>query len=337
MTAGIGIETSCDETSIGIVKNGTEILSLKVFSQIELHAEYNGIVPEIASRAHLEKINFLLEESMAEAGIGFDQIDYIATTAWPGLTGSLMIGAQLARTMGMVLKKPVIAIDHLEAHLTAVRLENKFPEFPVLGVLLSGGNSSIFTIKDFGQMEKIADTKDDAIGEAFDKVASILGLGYPGGPVVEKKAAMYIPKKKEKPLFPEILKEDKGISFSFSGIKTAVLYYIRKNTLTEEKIHEICYHFQNSVFNLVERNIVKAARQTGINKIICAGGVMANETLAKRLKLLSAKENLELYYPEKKILCMDNGAMVASLGYYYHKMKKNSGLSFRVSPVRRNS
>ncbi|HMV41892.1 MAG TPA: tRNA (adenosine(37)-N6)-threonylcarbamoyltransferase complex transferase subunit TsaD [Leptospiraceae bacterium] len=333
---GIGIETSCDETSIGIVEDGSNLISLKIFSQIETHAEFRGVVPEIASRAHLEKINILLEEAIAESKIDWKDLSYVAVTNRPGLLGSLMIGAQLARSISLVHKIPIVPVDHLEAHLNTVQLEKKVPKFPYLGVLLSGGNSSILLVEDYGKMKLIADTSDDALGEAFDKVSSLLGLPYPGGPAVEKRANQHKPQENEKNPFPELLKDypQERIEFSYSGLKTSVLYYLKKNTIDENKINEVCYHFQNTAFQLVEKNILKAVKATRVKQVVASGGVLANETLRKKLTSLAEKKKLELFYPEKKILCTDNGAMIASLGYYLFKQGKIDSIDFKVSPSR---
>lgn len=187
MVYGLGIESSCDETSIAIVKDGKELVSLKLYSQIETHSPYRGVVPEIASRAHLEKINSLLSLCMEESNLSFQDLSYIAVTGYPGLVGSLMIGAQLARCISLVHSIPIVLVNHLEAHLTVIGLEGELPAFPWLGVLLSGGNSSIYIYKGFGDLELLADTQDDSLGEAFDKVSAILNLPYPGGPTIEKK------------------------------------------------------------------------------------------------------------------------------------------------------
>lgn len=333
---GLGIESSCDETSIGIVEDGKILKSLQLYSQIETHAEFRGVVPEIASRAHLEKINLLLEEALVETRLSLNDMSYVAVTTRPGLIGSLMIGAQLARCISFACKIPIVTVDHLEAHLSAVFLENKTPKFPYLGVLLSGGNSSIFIVEDYGKMKLIADTSDDALGEAFDKVSSLLNLPYPGGPAVEKRAMQHSTSKEDVNPFPELLKDSPSdrIQFSYSGIKTSVLYYIKKNPLTESKINEICYHFQNTAFQLVEKNLLKAIKLTGIKTVVASGGVLANGTLRNKLEILARTKKIELHYPEKKILCTDNGAMVATLGYYLFTAGKIDSLNFKVSPHR---
>ena len=329
---GLGIETSCDETSIGIVESGTKLLSLKIYSQVETHSEYRGVVPEIASRAHLEKINLILEQAMLEANIQFDDLNYIAVTTRPGLIGSLMIGAQLARCISLVYKIPIIAVDHLEAHLSVIYLEEQTPIFPSLGLLLSGGNSSIFILKDFGKLELIADTIDDALGEAFDKVGAMLDLPYPGGPNIEKQANLYTENGEKNP-FPELLKDlnSKEIKFSYSGLKTSVLYYTKK---FDKNIPKICYFFQKTAFQLVEKNISRAVKKTGIKRVIASGGVLANTTLRNHLENIAEKLKIKMIYPQKKILCTDNGAMVACLGYYLHQKKEWSNLDFKISPSR---
>ncbi|TGN20141.1 tRNA (adenosine(37)-N6)-threonylcarbamoyltransferase complex transferase subunit TsaD [Leptospira idonii] len=334
---GIGIESSCDETSVAIVKEGRELLSLKIYSQIESHAPYRGVVPELASRSHLEKINLLLEECLEEANVSWEQIKYVAVSAYPGLMGSLMIGAQLARCISLVHSLPIVLVNHLEAHLAVVGLEEELPEFPVLGVLLSGGNSSVYLYHDFGKMELIGDTMDDSLGEAFDKVSSLLDLPYPGGPPVEKEAVLYESKSVGKlpSLFPKLLKESgEEIQFSFSGLKTAVLYHVKSQTKESLDVGRVCSDFQKTAFELVIRNIRKAVKKTGIRTVICAGGVLANGSLRNELELESKRQKWKLFYPRKKIHCTDNGAMVASLGYHLWKKGYNAPLNFKVSPKR---
>lgn len=329
---GIGIETTCDDTSIGIVRNGTELLSVPVFSQTEYHAKYRGVVPEIASRAHVEKINYLLDCALTESNVSLSDLNYVSVSSHPGLMGSLIVGAQMAKSIAMVYNLPIIALNHLEAHLNVIRLEDRSPSFPYLGVLLSGGNSSIYVVQDFGQMHLLGDTMDDALGEAFDKVASLLELPYPGGPEIERLATSY--ESNEKSLFPELLKDspvDK-IVFSYSGIKTSVMYYLKKTPKSDRNLHQICYHFQNTAFQLVEKNIWRAIKLTGIREVVCGGGVLANSTLRKKLIELSIRRNFKLYFPDNKKLCTDNGAMVASLGYFIYKKGQFSPLDFKLSP-----
>ncbi|MDV6235630.1 tRNA (adenosine(37)-N6)-threonylcarbamoyltransferase complex transferase subunit TsaD [Leptospira ellisii] len=331
---GMGIETSCDETSIGIVRDGKEPLSLRIFSQIDLHKPYGGIVPEIASRAHLEKINLLLEEAMDEAKVRFEDLEYVAVTSSPGLTGSLMVGAQLARCIHMVYGTPILPVCHLQSHFAVLHLEGVPARFPALGLLLSGGNSAIYILREFGRMELLGDTMDDALGEAFDKVAGLLGLPYPGGPYIEAKAQEYLPSSDEKPILPPLLRNlpQDQVSFSFSGLKTAVMVLMEKQK--ERSAEQICWNFQNSAFDLVERNLKRAVAITGIRRIYSAGGVLANSTLQKRLQSWAERNSVELFSPKKKIYCTDNGAMVATLGYYLFRKGYKRDIDFTVSPSR---
>ncbi|MCW7481418.1 tRNA (adenosine(37)-N6)-threonylcarbamoyltransferase complex transferase subunit TsaD [Leptospira kanakyensis] len=335
MAYGLGIESSCDETSIAIVRDGKDLLSLKVYSQIDAHSPYRGVVPEIASRAHLEKINSLLAVAMDESGIEYSDLEYVAVTSYPGLVGSLMIGAQLARCISLVYGIPIVAVNHLEAHLAVIGLERDLPPFPWLGVLLSGGNSSIYLYKGFGDLQILADTRDDSLGEAFDKVSAVLNLPYPGGPYLEAKANVFLPAKGEGNPFPKLLKEDGEdlIRFSYSGLKTAVLYYLKAHS-ENPPVEKISYFFQKTAFELVTRNLRKAIAKTGIRTVVAAGGVLANETLRNQLEKEKERSGFDLFYPGKKIYCTDNGAMVACLGYHLWKQKSFVGLDFKVSPKR---
>lgn len=333
MALGLGIETSCDETSLSIVEDGNKLRSLKIFSQIEIHSAYRGVVPEVASRAHLEKINGIYADVLRESQVSPKDLDYVAVTNQPGLVGSLMMGAQLARCIHLVHKTPIITVNHLEAHLAVVGLEEQLPTFPFLGVLLSGGNSSIYLYKNFGELELIADTLDDSLGEAFDKVSSILGLPYPGGPYVEREANSY-EKKEEPSFFPKLLKEDRAeqIRFSYSGLKTAVLVHLKHNP--SPNIPKVCHDFQETAFELVVRNIHKSVTKTGLRSIVCAGGVLANTTLRNKLEQAARDFGWNLSYPKQKVLCTDNGAMVACLGYHLWKSGVCAGLDFKISPKR---
>jgi N6-L-threonylcarbamoyladenine synthase len=332
---GLGIETSCDETSVSLVREGCELLGLFTHSQIELHAIHNGIVPEVASRSHLERINELLAELEAGTQIQLSEIDYIAVTNRPGLLGSLMVGVQTAKALSLALQKPLIPVDHLEAHLSILQLEGKFPSYPFIGLLLSGGNTSLFLVEAPEKMTTLADTMDDALGEAFDKVAILLGLGYPGGAAIEALGSKHERKKSEVPLFPKLLKDSgEKIEFSYSGIKTSVIHLLQKQPESISQIQKICFDFQNSVFELVERNLLKTIQKTKIKQVVAAGGVLANFTLRDRLNLLAKKESFSLVYPEKKIYCTDNAAMVACQGYLQFKEGKKFALDFKISPSR---
>lgn len=320
----LGIESSCDETSIAVVNNGNEILSNVIYSQLEEHAKFGGVVPELASRAHLEKINSIYELAIQQSGITLQEIDAIAVTSHPGLTGSLMIGANFAKSLSLVSKLPVILVNHLQAHLYAVGLQGYQFKYPFLGLLLSGGNSAIYKVLSAVKIIQIADTLDDACGEAFDKAASILELGYPGGPQIEKAAIKYATihqldhKYREKSsLFPRLLKNlpRTKLGFSFSGIKTAVRHAALKMNPSEKS--RVAFDFQNTVFELILRNLDRAVDLTGIRTIVASGGVLANGVLRDNLDDLAAKKNIDIQYPHSKALCTDNAAMVAAMGYHY--------------------
>ncbi|MDH5716562.1 MAG: tRNA (adenosine(37)-N6)-threonylcarbamoyltransferase complex transferase subunit TsaD [Spirochaetia bacterium] len=340
-TFGIGIESSCDETGVALIKNGREIIANPLFSQINIHKEYGGVVPEKASRAHLEKIPYLLKEITDIIDKKNIKISYIAVTARPGLAGSLLIGYNAAHALKLIYNKPVIPIHHLEAHLYAPLLENEKITYPFLGLLLSGGNSGLYYIKGISKIKVIGDTLDDACGEALDKAAALLKMPYPGGPHIEKNANEFIRKQKtlkkntsaiKNPL-PVILKNqppDK-FQFSFSGLKTALLYFLKdkpKNITTEE----IAYYFQERVIEIVLRNVKNAIRKYKIPAVVAAGGVLANQTLKTALKELCEKENVKLIVPSP-FLCTDNAAMVAAAGYLYFKAKNNLNIKSVSSKI----
>ncbi len=324
---GIGIETSCDETSVAVVKNGRELLSNIIYSQIPEHAPFRGVVPEIAGRSHLQKINGIFEQALSEASVTAEKLDYIAVTNRPGLIGSLMMGGLLAKSLHLVYGIPLVTIDHLEAHLYAVALERDLPTYPFLGLLLSGGNSAIYRIDGPGEMTCVADTTDDALGEAYDKVASVLSLPYPGGPYVEKSAGLWT-NRDLKSLFPLLMRNrpSTDMRFSFSGIKTAVLRAARAG----EDIHRICYDFQETVFELVERILLRAVKKTGINSIIASGGVLANGNLRDRLNQMGKSHRIDVYFPGSKTLCTDNGAMVAACGFHHFNDQNLAASNYNV-------
>jgi N6-L-threonylcarbamoyladenine synthase len=324
---GLGLESSCDETSASIVINGKKILSNIIKSQIDLHREYSGVVPEIASRAHLEVLNEIIKVTLNEAGIKFSDLTYAAATARPGLVGSLLIALQSAKAISYTLDIPLIAVNHLEAHLYAPFLEDVELIYPFIGLLVSGGNTSLFIIKDTGNMELLGRTADDAVGEAFDKVAKYLNLGYPGGPVIEKLASK-VRSKINKNLFPKILADSRDFRFSYSGLKTAVVNYVKKNPLVDKS--GIVYCFQERAFEILVRKAFWAARQYNIKKIVIAGGVAANGRLREMLSENKAEDE-RLIIPSP-LLCTDNAAMVAGIGYQYYRRGAFSSLSVDVEP-----
>lgn len=309
---GLGLESSCDETSAAIVVEGKKILSNMINSQIALHSDYSGVVPEIASRAHLENINGLITSALEEAGITFSDLDYVAATNRPGLIGSLLIALQSAKAISFTLGIPLIAINHLEAHLYAPFLEGIDPEYPFIGLLISGGNTALYRVEGPGEMKLIGKTVDDAVGEAFDKISKFLGLGYPGGPVIEKIARQAV---KKRVFFPKILSDPDDRRFSYSGIKTAVINHIKANP--GDGIPEIVYSFQERALELLSRRLFNAAREEGIKKMVIAGGVAANGRLRELLDSEKNKDE-EIIIPSP-LLCTDNAAMIAGMGYRYYK------------------
>lgn len=308
---GLGLESSCDETAVAVVKNGREILSNIVFSQIALHKEYSGVVPEIASRAHLEHINSVVGEALKQAGVSFKRLDYAAATNRPGLVGALLIALQSAKAVSFALGIPLIAVNHLEAHLYAPFLEGNELEFPYIGLLVSGGNTAVYDVSGIGAMECMCTTIDDAVGEAFDKAAKYLGLDYPGGPVIEKLAKTAV---KKEMLFPKILPLPGDRRFSYSGIKTAVVNYVKANPDANKA--EIVYAFQERALELLIRRVFAVSRELGRKKIIAAGGVAANGRLRQLLEENKLKNEIIIIASPK--LCTDNGAMVAGIGFHYY-------------------
>lgn len=321
---GLGLESSCDETSVSIVLNGSKIISNLIFSQIDLHKEYYGVVPEIASRAHLEIINGLIDQVMEESGLGFDDLDYVSATSRPGLIGSLLIALQSAKAISYAKAIPLIAIDHLEAHLYAPFLEGYELKYPYIGLLISGGNTAIYKVSGIGSIEVIAKTMDDAAGESFDKVAKYLELGYPGGPVIENTA---LKAENRRQFLPKILPVPGDLRFSYSGLKTAVITHMRNNP--EANRADVAYCFQERALEVLVRKVFEAARMTGITDIVVAGGVAANSRLRQLLKKKKLKqEHIIIASP---LLCTDNAAMIAGLAYHYYIARQHSPLTADVN------
>lgn len=318
---GIGLESSCDETAVGIIQNGTKILANCIFSQIDLHSEYFGVVPEIASRAHLEIINGLIRKALAGAGVGFGDLDYVAATNRPGLVGSLLIALQSAKAISYTENIPLISVNHLEAHLYAPFLEGNSLAYPFIGLLVSGGNTAVYRVEGAGSMELVGKTVDDAAGEAFDKVAKFANLGYPGGPLIEKMAATARERKK---LFPKILSDSPDDTrFSYSGLKTAVINFMKENPGIA--VEEVVYSFQERALELLVRRVFAAARQQSITTIVIAGGVAANGRLRELLE--EERRPHETVLIPSPLLCTDNAAMVAGIGYRYYTQGISSSLT----------
>lgn len=302
----LGIESSCDETSVAVVKNGREVLSNIIDTQIKIHEQYGGVVPEIASRNHIEAISRVAKIAIQEANVEFKDIDVVSPAYGPGLVGALLVGVSYARGLAYALNKPLVGVNHLEGHIAANYITHLELKPPFLCMLTSGGNTQIVHVKDYCNMKVLGKTRDDAIGEAFDKVARVVGLGYPGGPKVDKLAQQGQPTIN----FPKTHFEN--LDFSFSGIKTAVINLNHKNP--EISKEDLCMSFEKAVTEVLIENITKAIEQTGINKVVLAGGVSANTHIRNEFEKLERK-GIKIYKPDLK-LCTDNAAMIGAAGYY---------------------
>lgn len=314
----LGIETSCDETSAAVVEDGRRVLSSVVSSQAELHSEYGGVIPEIASRKQLELIQPVVETAMNKAGLNSSQIDGIAVVNGPGLLGSLFVGLAFAKSLAYAWKKPLTGINHLEAHIFAGFLVADI-EFPFLSLVVSGGHTSLYHVLSHDRFELLGRTVDDAAGEAFDKVAKLLGLGYPGGPLIEKLAENGDPNAIK---FPLGMVRHQGFDFSFSGLKTAVLTYTKKNK--RFRYEDVAASFQNTVVKILIKKIKRAVLKTRAKTLVVAGGVAANKALRKACMELG-EEELRVILPPLEY-CTDNAAMVACLGYYRIKSGKTDNI-----------
>jgi N6-L-threonylcarbamoyladenine synthase len=314
----LGIETSCDETSASVLKSPRRILSNVISSQMELHHAYGGVVPELASRRHVEVIDEVVKESLTQAGISLEDIDLIAVTAGPGLIGALLIGMTFAKSLAYALGKPLMGINHLESHLYAPLLENPQMQFPFVSLIVSGGHTLLVWVKDVGEYEILGSTFDDAAGEAFDKIGKLLGLGYPGGPVIDRLAKSGNPKAYR---FPRpMLSSCKSLDFSFSGLKTAILYLVKgygahrlePAVWKAGKMEDLAASFQQAVVDVLVEKCVRALRQTGAASLAIGGGVAANSQLRSDLEKASVQHGFALFLPSK-IMCTDNAGMVAGL------------------------
>ena len=316
----LGIESSCDETSVSVVKNGREILSNIIDTQIPIHEKYGGVVPEIASRNHIEAISRVTKKALEEANVKFDDIDTITPTYGPGLVGALLVGLSYAKALSFAINKPLVGVNHIQGHIAA-----KYPELkpPFLCVMTSGGNTQLVHVKNYTEFEVLGKTRDDAIGEAFDKVARVVGLGYPGGPKVDKLA------KEGNPNAIELPKTHfDNLDFSFSGIKTAVINLHHKNPDVNKA--DLCASFEKTVTEILLENAEKALKQTGLKTIALAGGVSANSYIRNEFLKLE-KQGIKVYMPDLK-LCTDNAAMIASAGYYNFIDGKSNSLDLNAIP-----
>jgi N6-L-threonylcarbamoyladenine synthase len=311
----LGIETSCDETGVGIVKDGRTILSNVVESSLKIHSKYGGVIPEIASRLQLESIAGVYREAVNAAKIKEKSINLIAVTTGPGLPGSLLVGVSFAKALAFSLGKPILGVNHVHSHIYANLLCHKKVKFPSVALVVSGGHTSLFYVKDFSNIQTLGQTQDDACGEAFDKVAKIMGLGYPGGPLIEKLA-----KNGDRNKIKFSCSGTRGeLDFSFSGIKTAVLYYLKNNRLKSgSKDASLAASFQESSINVLTRKSLLACKYKDVKQLLIGGGVAANNCLRRKFMIASKNAGIDCFFPDTS-LCMDNAAMVGGLAYFLYK------------------
>lgn len=326
----LAIESSCDETAAAVVKNGRTVLSNIINSQIDIHTLYGGVVPEIASRKHIENINPVIEMALKEAGVTLDDITAIGVTYGPGLVGALLVGVAEAKAIAFAKKKPLVGVHHIEGHISANYIENKDLEPPFAALVVSGGHTHLVMVNDYGDYEIIGRTRDDAAGEAFDKVARAVGLGYPGGPKVDKLAKEGNPHAIE---FPRAHVEDAPYDFSFSGIKSAVLNYLNSCEMKGIEVNkaDLVASFQNAVVEALVSRAMKLTEEKGIKKLAIAGGVASNSALRSTLKAECDKRGVQFYSPSP-ILCTDNAAMIGAAAYYEYKKGTRHGYDLNAVP-----
>ena len=326
----LAIESSCDETAAAVVKNGREVLSNVISSQIALHTLYGGVVPEIASRKHIEKINQVIESALAEAHMTLDEITAIGVTYGPGLVGALLVGVAQAKAIAFAKDKPLVGVHHIKGHVSANFIEHPELEPPFVCLIVSGGHTHLVVVKDYGEFEILGRTRDDAAGEAFDKVARAIGLGYPGGPKIDKLAKEGNPHAIR---FPHAKLEDNPYDFSFSGLKSAVLNYWNHAQMTGEKVNraDLAASFQQTVVDMLVSRGIRAAKECGYGKLALAGGVASNSALRAGLREACEKEGLEFYYPSP-VLCTDNAAMIGCAAFYEYKKGVRHGWDLNAHP-----
>ena len=326
----LAIESSCDETAAAVVVNGREVRSNVISSQIALHTLYGGVVPEIASRKHIEKINQVITQALEDADTTLEEIDAIGVTYGPGLVGALLVGVAEAKAIAYAAKKPLVGVHHIEGHICANYIENKELEPPFLCLVASGGHTHLVKVADYGKYEIIGRTRDDAAGEAFDKVARAIGLGYPGGPKIEKKAK----EGNDKAIvFPKAKVAENPYDFSFSGLKSAVLNYINGCKMKRQEINEadIAAFFEKAVIDVVVDHAVHAAKEYRIDKFAIAGGVASNQTLREAMEKACKERGIQFYHPSP-IFCTDNAAMIGSAAYYEYLQGRRDGWDLNAVP-----
>lgn len=326
----LGIESSCDETAASVVRNGREVLSNVISSQIALHTLYGGVVPEIASRKHIEKINVVIEEALAEAHMTLDDIDAIGVTYGPGLVGALLVGVSEAKAIAYAKNLPLIGVHHIEGHISANYIENKDLEPPFACLVVSGGHTHLVIVKDYGKYEIVGRTRDDAAGEAFDKVARAIGLGYPGGPKIDKVSKEGNP---NAIAFPRVKVADSAYDFSFSGLKSAVLNYLNGCKMKNIPIvqADVAASFQKAVVDVLVEHAMHAVEEYGFKKFAIAGGVASNSALRSAMEEACKKRGVAFYHPSP-ILCTDNAAMIGAAAYYEYLAGTRSGWDLNAVP-----
>ena len=326
----LAIESSCDETSAAVVLNGREILSNVIASQISTHEQYGGVVPEVASRIHIEAISGVVEEALLKANITLEKIDAIGVTYGPGLVGALLVGLQFAKGLAFASKKPLVGVNHIEGHICANYIQHKDLKPPFISLVVSGGHTFIVHVKDYGIYEVIGQTRDDAAGEAYDKVARALGLGYPGGPKIDKLAKEGNPKAIT---FPKANFHEETLDFSCSGVKSAVLNYLNKCNMQNIEINkaDVAASFQQAVVDVLKDNVLLTCKKKNIDTIAIAGGVASNSTLRETLINEAGKKGIKVLFPTP-ILCTDNAAMIGSAAYFNFINGKVNDLNLNAKP-----
>lgn len=326
----LAVESSCDETAAAVVKNGRDVRSNVISSQIELHKLYGGVVPEIASRKHIEKINQVIEEALAQAEVTLDDIDAIGVTYGPGLVGALLVGVAEAKAIAYAKGLPLVGVHHIEGHISANYIEHPELEPPFLCLVVSGGHTHLVCVRDYGKYEILGRTRDDAAGEAFDKVARAIGLGYPGGPKIDRLSREGNP---DAIFFPRAHIEDAPCDFSFSGVKSAVLNYINGCQMKGETYSQadVAASFQKAVTDVLTEHSMQAVRETGLKKFAIAGGVASNSSLRASLEEACRKEGVRFYYPSP-IYCTDNAAMIGAAAYYEYLAGTRHGWDLNAVP-----
>ncbi|WDE06193.1 tRNA (adenosine(37)-N6)-threonylcarbamoyltransferase complex transferase subunit TsaD [Thalassomonas viridans] len=324
----LGIETSCDETGIAIYDDEQGIMVHRLYSQIAVHADYGGVVPELASRDHVRKTIPLIREVMAEANLKPQDLDGVAYTAGPGLVGALLVGCSIGRSLAYGWDLPAVPVHHMEGHLLAPMLEDEVPEFPFVALLISGGHTQLVRVDGIGHYELLGESVDDAAGEAFDKTAKLLGLDYPGGPVLSKMAESGTPGRFK---FPRPMTDRPGLDFSFSGLKTSAANCIQKEEMNEQTKADVAWAFQDAVVATLAIKCRRALEQCGLNRLVVAGGVSANKAIRAKLEEVTRKLGGDVFYPRPEF-CTDNGAMIAYAGMQRLKAGVTADLTFKATP-----